>query len=92
MRFKTVIPSLLSIGKKYKGWKYNFTFRKSALSQKLGGKYALDSKIIWSSEMTKSLVIVWIQDHLNYWLRAPWPSYDFVFVSPEIHNKSTPKF
>ena len=32
MRFKTVIPSLLRIAKKYKGWKYNFTFWKSALS------------------------------------------------------------
>ena len=49
MRFKTVIPSLLRIAKKYMGGKYNFTFWKSALSQKLGGKYALDSKIIWSS-------------------------------------------
>ena len=41
--------SLLRIAKKYRGWKYNFTFWKSALSKKLGGKYALDSKIIWSS-------------------------------------------
>ena len=50
MRFKTVIPSLLRIAKIYRGWKYNFKFWKSALSKKLGGKYALDSKIIWSSD------------------------------------------
>ena len=50
MRFKTVIPSLLRIAKKYRGWQYNFKFWKSALSQKLGGKYALDSKIICSSD------------------------------------------
>ena len=43
--------SFLRIAKKYRGWKYNFTFWKSALSKKLGGKYALDSKIIWSSEL-----------------------------------------
>ena len=49
MRFKTVIPSLLRIAKKCRRWKYNFKFWKSALSKKLGGKYALDSKIIWSS-------------------------------------------
>ena len=49
MHFKTVKPSLLRIAKKYRGWKYNFKFWKSALSEKLGGKYALDSKIIWSS-------------------------------------------
>ena len=42
MRFKTVLPSLLRIAKKYRGCKYNFTFWKSALSKKLGGKYALD--------------------------------------------------
>ena len=40
----------LRIAKKYRGWKYNFEFWKSALSKTLGGKYALDSKIIWSSD------------------------------------------
>ena len=45
MRFKTV----KHCKKKCRGWKYNFTFWKSALSKKLGGKYALDLKIIWSS-------------------------------------------
>ena len=49
MRFKTVIFSLLRISKKYRGWKYNSMYWKSALSKKLGGKYALDLKIIWRS-------------------------------------------
>ena len=48
MRFKTVIPFLLRIAKKYRGWKYNFKFWKSALSQTLRGKYALDSKLSWA--------------------------------------------
>ena len=49
MRSKTVITSLLRIAKKYRGWKYNFTFWKSALIKKVGGKYALHWKVIWSS-------------------------------------------
>ena len=49
MRSKTVITSLLRIAKKYRGWKYNFKFWKSALIKKLGGKYALHWKVIWSS-------------------------------------------
>ena len=45
MCFKTVLPSLLRIATKIRGWKYNFKFWKSALSPKLGSKYALDSKL-----------------------------------------------
>ena len=46
--FKTVIFRL-RIAKNYRGVKILFEIWKSALSQKPGRKYALDSKIIWSS-------------------------------------------
>ena len=48
-RFKTVITSPFNIAKKYRGVKYHLKFWKSALSKKLEGKYALDSKFIRSS-------------------------------------------